>query len=85
MPNRSISRPPSIDPIGQPIDIAATAAPASTGVPPWTPWTSGGTYVVRPYITTPVSDPIARPPRITGMWSKREVDQRLDDAPLRER
>ena len=42
-PKRRSARPPTIEPIGQPIDIAATATPACSAVPPMTPWTSGGT------------------------------------------
>ena len=42
-PVRMSNRPATTDAIGQPIDIAATAAPASSAVPPWTPWTIGGT------------------------------------------
>ena len=42
-PIRMRRRPAITDATGHPIDIAATAAPASSGVPPWTPWTIGGT------------------------------------------
>ena len=50
---RSRIRPAITDAIGQPMDIADTAAPASSADPPWTPWIIGGTYVVWPNITTP--------------------------------
>ncbi|HEU4673434.1 MAG TPA: hypothetical protein VFS32_11095 [Candidatus Limnocylindrales bacterium] len=65
-PNRMSARPPTTDPIGQPIDIAATATPASTGLPPWTPWIIGGTYVVTPNMMTPPSTEIARPAPMSG-------------------
>ena len=42
-PKRRSARPPTIEPTGQPIDIAATAMPAWSAVPPMTPWMSGGT------------------------------------------
>ena len=49
--------------------MAPTATPASSGDPPITPWISGGTYAVRPNITTPASVPTARPAVTTGRRS----------------
>jgi hypothetical protein len=36
-------RPVMIDASGHPMDMVATAAPAASALPPWMPWTIGGT------------------------------------------
>ena len=69
-PQRRRARPPAIEPIGQPIDMAATATPAWSALPPMTPCTSGGTYVERLNITIPERAPIAIPAPITGTASR---------------
>lgn len=40
---RTIQRPPTTAADVRPIDMVATAPPAATALPPWYPWTMGGT------------------------------------------
>ena len=54
-PNRLKKRTPTVAPTGQPITIAESAKPATSGESCITPWTNIGRNEVRPIITMPQS------------------------------